>query len=170
MKAIIYLSNTGFTKEYAELLGEKTGLPVYELKKAKKELEKGSEIIYLGWLMAGVVRGCKKAVKSYDVKAVCAVGLGETGKLTAQAKKANKIPEQAEGFTLQGGYAPEKLSGFYKKMIGMALSMLINQIKSKDELTEADEKMLVTLKEGGSYVCEENLSAVIEWYNAGEAE
>lgn len=36
MKAIVYISNTGHTKKYAELIGEKTGLPVYELSEAKK--------------------------------------------------------------------------------------------------------------------------------------
>lgn len=29
MKAIVYTSNTGTTAEYAKLIGEKTGLPVY---------------------------------------------------------------------------------------------------------------------------------------------
>lgn len=164
MKAIVYTSNTGFTKEYAEKLGEKTGLPVYDIKSAKKALPKGSDIIYLGWLMAGSIKGCKKACRQYNVKAICAVGLGETGKLTAQAKTANKIPDSAEGFTLQGGYAPEKLKGLYKGMMGMAVNMLVSQITSKDERTESDEEMLTVLNEGGSLVKDENLSAVLEWY------
>ncbi len=163
MRAIVYTSNTGFTKEYAEMLGKITDLPVYEINDAKKAIEKGSDIIYLGWLMAGSVRECKKVCKRYNVKAVCAVGLGETGKLTAQAKKANKIPDSAEAFTLQGGYAPDKLKGLYKSMMGVAVNAIMKQINSKDELTESDEKMLETLKEGGSYVCEENLSMILEW-------
>ncbi len=167
MRAIVYTSNTGFTKEYAEMLGKLIDLPVYEINDAKKAIEKGSDIIYLGWLMAGTVRECKKACKRYNVKAVCAVGLGETGKLTAEAKRANKLPDGTEGFTLQGGYAPDKLKGLYKSMMGVAVNALIKQITSKDEQTESDERMLETLREGGSYVCEENLSHVVEWYKAG---
>ena len=35
--AIVYTSNTGFTAEYASLLGGETGLPVYALEDAKKK-------------------------------------------------------------------------------------------------------------------------------------
>lgn len=36
--SIVYTSNTGYTREYAVLLGEKTGLPVYSLEEADKKL------------------------------------------------------------------------------------------------------------------------------------
>lgn len=35
--AIVYTSNTGFTEQYARLLGEKTGLPVYPLSEAERK-------------------------------------------------------------------------------------------------------------------------------------
>ena len=44
MKAIVYTSNTGHTAEYAKILGEKTGLPVYALSEAAKQLSNGTEI------------------------------------------------------------------------------------------------------------------------------
>lgn len=43
MNAIVYTSNTGFTAQYAGLLGEKLNLPVYSLDTAKKKLD------YLTW-------------------------------------------------------------------------------------------------------------------------
>ena len=52
MKAIIYTSNTGSTAEYAQLLGKELNLPVHSLQKAKNKVPAGSEIIYLGWIMA----------------------------------------------------------------------------------------------------------------------
>ena len=55
IKAIVYTSNTGYTAEYARLLGEKTGLPVYSLEEAKQNLTERTEIVYLGWLMASMV-------------------------------------------------------------------------------------------------------------------
>ena len=36
--AIVYTSNTGYTAEYAYLLGGKTGLPVYALAEAAGQL------------------------------------------------------------------------------------------------------------------------------------
>lgn len=64
MNAIVYTSNTGHIAQYAKLLGEKTGLLVYELSTALKKLEKGTSVIYLGWLFANSVKGYKKAVKN----------------------------------------------------------------------------------------------------------
>ena len=52
MKAIVYTSKCGHTAEYAEILGNLTGLPIYSLKDAENNLENGTPIIYLGWLMA----------------------------------------------------------------------------------------------------------------------
>ena len=53
MKAIIYTSNAGSTVQYAQLLADELHLPVYSAKEAKKKVPAHSEIIYLGWIMAG---------------------------------------------------------------------------------------------------------------------
>ena len=44
MKAIVYTSSAGHTADYAKILGDKTGLPVFSLKDAAKQLDKKSEI------------------------------------------------------------------------------------------------------------------------------
>ncbi len=56
MNAIIYTTNTGSAERYAVLLAEQTGLPVYSLTEAKKTVSTGTEVIYLGWIMAGLVK------------------------------------------------------------------------------------------------------------------
>ena len=38
MKAIVYMSQTGFTRRYAEPRAAKTGLPAYDAKTAKGQL------------------------------------------------------------------------------------------------------------------------------------
>ena len=55
--AIVYTSNTGHTRQYALLLGERLGLPVYALNEANAQLSGGSPVIYLGWLHASHVKG-----------------------------------------------------------------------------------------------------------------
>ena len=40
ISAIVYTSNAGHTKHYAEMLAGKTGLPVFELKAAGSKLDK----------------------------------------------------------------------------------------------------------------------------------
>ena len=66
ISAIVYTTNTGTTKTYAEMLGEQIHLPVYALAEAKKKLEKGTTILYLGWIMAGSVKGYKEADKYFQ--------------------------------------------------------------------------------------------------------
>lgn len=50
-------------------------LPVYSFKQAKNEVSCGSEIIYLGWIMAKEIKEYKRAAKLYKVCAVCGVGM-----------------------------------------------------------------------------------------------
>ena len=54
---IVYRSNTGFTREYAEMLGRAEKIKVYSVTEAERSLESGTEIFYMGPLMAGH-RGC----------------------------------------------------------------------------------------------------------------
>ena len=75
IQAIVYTSNTGYTAEYARMLGEKTGLPVLTLNEAKKSLPVRAPILYLGWLMAGSIKGCGAAIRRFSPRAVCGVGL-----------------------------------------------------------------------------------------------
>ena len=77
--AIVYTSNTGHTRKHALLLGEQIGLPVYSLDEANAQLSEGSPAIYLGWIHASHVKGYAKAASRFDLRAVCAVGLCDTG-------------------------------------------------------------------------------------------
>ena len=102
MKAIIYTSNTGSTAEYAQLLGKKLNLPVHSLQQAKNKVLAGSEIIYLGWIMAGGIKGYKEAAKLYKVRAVCGIGMGQTGTQLKEVRDKNAIPQRIPLFTIQG--------------------------------------------------------------------
>ena len=57
MDAVIYTTNTGSTERYAKLLAQETKLPVYSLAEAAKSVPNGAEILYLGWIAAGSVKG-----------------------------------------------------------------------------------------------------------------
>ena len=162
VKAIVYTSGTGPTAEYAKLLGKKTKLPVYSLDDAENELPKGSEIIYLGWLMASTIKGYKKAAKLYLVKIVCGVGLATGGSQLPEVRKMNAIPDKLPLYTLQGGFDMNKLHGMNKLMMKIMRRVLKKQIFKKPERTPEDEKIVQMLDHGGSAVCAENLVPVIE--------
>lgn len=111
MDAIVYTTNTGSSERYADLLAHETQLPVYSLAEAGGRLRQGAEIIYLGWVMASSVKGYAAAAKRYSVRAVCPVGMGQTGTQTEQIRAKNNIPAEVPVFTLQGNFDLKKLSG-----------------------------------------------------------
>lgn len=160
MQGIVYTSNTGFTESYAKLLGCRLSLPVYSLSEAEGRLKKGSEILYLGWLCASRVRGYGKAAKRYQIAAVCGVGLCDTGTMTEEVRKATSIPDKVPLFTLQGGFRRTKLRGINKLMI----RMLETGLSGQKNRSEQEERMLQLIRKDSSFVREENLEAVIEWY------
>lgn len=162
MKAIVYTSNTGYTKAYAEMLGRLINIPVYSAEEGKKALEKGTEVIYMGWLMASSIVGFKKAGKRFSVKAVCGVGLCETGCLENEARKASKIPSDVPVFVLQGGMDKTKLQTPYR----IAINLLTKGMDKKKNRSSDEDRMLELLKKGGNYVSEDNLKAFLEWYGS----
>lgn len=165
--SIVYTSNTGYTAEYARLLGEKTGLPVYSLAEAEQKLAAGNRVIYLGWLMAGKVQGYKKAAKRYKVQAVCGVGMGGTGSQLQEVRKANAIPEKTPLFTLQGGFDIQKLSGVYKLMMTIMVKTAGKGLAEKQDRTPDEDVMLEMLTQGGSRVSADNLAEVLAWVEQG---
>lgn len=163
MDAIVYTSNTGSTAEYARLLGEKSGLPVYSLKDAAGAVPEGTEIVYMGWLMASHVQGCDTATKRYAVRAVCGVGMSPTGTKTEEVRSASAISEDTPVFTLQGGFDRKKLRGAYRLMMAVMSKSLAKSIADKPSQTPEDRDTLDLLTNGGSRVHPEALNAVLEW-------
>lgn len=166
MNAIIYTTNTGSTERYARLLAQKTGLPAYSLAEAKKQVFAGAEVIYLGWIMAGSVKGYAEAAKRYRVRAVCGVGMGQTGTQTDSVRKKSAVPAAIPLFTLQGNFDVKKLRGVYRLMMEIMVKTAGKGLAENKDRTPEEDDMLNTMLHGGERVRIENLSAVLDWYNA----
>ena len=166
MKAIVYTSNTGSTAEYAKLLGNELKLPVYSLQQAKDKVLAGTEIIYLGWIMAGGIKGYKDAAKRYKVCAVCGVGMGQTGTQQKEVRDKNAIPRQISLFTLQGNFELEKLRGIYRFMMNIMVKTAGKSLAEKADRTPEEDDMLDMMVNGSKRVTGQNLTAVIDWYNS----
>ena len=164
MEAIIYTTNTGSAEQYAKMLAEQTGLPVFSMEEAKSEVEAGSEIIYLGWIMAAQVKGYKTAAKKYKIRAVCAVGMERTGTRTEQIREKTFVPAEVPLFTLQGNFNVKKLHGFYRLMMSMMIKMVTKQLVAKTDRTQRENEMLEIMLQGGENVRKENLAEVLDWY------
>ena len=166
MDAIIYTTNTGSTEQYAKLLAQKTGLPAYSFAEAKKQIFAGAEVVYLGWIMAGSVKGYAAAAKYYRVRAVCGVGMGQTGTQTDSVRKKSAIPENIPLFTLQGNFDVKKLHGIYRPMMEIMIKTAGKSLAAKKDRTSEENDMLDMMLHDGERVNVENLSAVLDWYSA----
>ena len=164
MEAIIYTTNTGSAEQYAKMLAEQTGLSVFSMEEAKSEVEEGSEIIYLGWIMAAQGKGYKTAAKKYKIRAVCAVGMEKTGTRTEEIRKKTFVPAEVPLFTLQGNFNVKKLHGFYRLMMSMMVKMVTKQLVAKTDRTQRENEMLEIMLQGGENVRKENLAEVLDWY------
>ena len=162
--AIVYTSNTGFTAQYASLLGGETGLPVYSLEDALKSLPQSSPIVYLGWLTAGKVQGYDKAVTKFNLQALCAVGMAKCGSQMEDVRKSNNLPQGLPLFTLQGGFDLKKLRGVYKLMMLVMSKTVAKKLAAKPDRTPDEEDMLDLFQNGGNRVSLEKLRPVLAWY------
>ncbi len=161
---IVYRSDTGFTRQYAEMLGKAEKMKVLSLEEAGAALEPGAEVLYMGPLMAGHIKGVDAAVKRYAVQAVCAVGMSPPGAVSEQAlHKANYVPG-APVFYLQGGWAPREKSWLTRRMVNMVTRSMRQALRDKGSRRTAEEqKLLDMFVKGGSFVAFQNLTQVRAW-------
>ena len=161
VEAIIYTTNTGSAAQYAEMLARETGLAAYSLDEARGKVPADSEVIYLGWVMAGTVKGYAAAAKRYIVRAVCAVGMAQPGAQGKILRERNKLPESVPLFQLQGNFDVKKL---YRLMMEVMVKTAGKALASKSGRTAEEDDMLDMMTNGGERVRAENLHAVLAWY------
>jgi len=158
---IVYQSNTGFTKQYAEMLAKAEKLKVYSLEEA--QLPHDTEVFYMGPLMAGRVTGAEKAIKQFSVVGVCGVGMSPPGRdILNTLSKANAVPN-APIFYLQGGWAPEKVGWFKRRAVNMVTKSMRENLLAKSKRSRVEQANLDMLLKGGSFVAYENLNTIRTW-------
>lgn len=145
---VIYNSQTGFTKRYAEWIAEKSGADCYELSEAKKKrLDSYDAIIYGGWACAGGIsklswfKGNINKWKGKKLIAFCVGGSPLENPEIEPALKKNFSEEEMNNvnvFYCPGGFNYEKMSITSKLM----MKMFIKTLKAKKDKTEEDEVMI----------------------------
>ena len=163
MEYIVYESNTGFTKQYAEMLSEAVGLPALPMVQAVSKVPRGTEIFFLGWVCGGKITGLPVASKRFIVEGAAAVGIVYPHPdVITELSKVNKL--SCPLFYLQGGVEPKKL-GYFKRKI---LSMIAQNLERQENKTAAVWDLADTLRIGGSYVSGANLEPVVSWMRGSE--
>lgn len=161
IKAIIYNSNTGFTKSYAYLFAKATNLPIYTIKEAKKELKPNDEIIYFSWINASKVSNLKK-VKKYNIAYIAAVGLSSYSEELINNLKGSTAINNI--YYLQGGIKWPMLTLPQRILMKMILKSLKKKEK-KNQITEEEKLLLNKLNYGYDKIDPNSLVYLIDWYN-----
>ena len=163
VEAIVFESNTGFTKRYAELLSEATGLKAYERKSAGTYLKKGTAVLYMGWLMAGSVKGFRKARGRYRVRALAAVGMGSPSDKSSTDTVLKYQTAEMPAFYLHGGMDVSRLKGMYRFMMNNVAKAQENPKAAPAGETDDARRVRELVTHGGDFVKKENLEQIMAW-------
>lgn len=168
LTAIVYNTNSGYTREYAELLAEKTGLPAYNIKNVIPPAARGKDVLFMSWLMAGGLQGYKKAQKIFNVVGACAVGMAPASQ--GQGEEMEKKTGISPMFYLQGGFDMNRLSGIYRFMMKVMCKKIMGDLSKVKEAdwTEDQKGMYQMCTKGLNCVSEENLKDVLAWCEANK--
>lgn len=147
---IIYNSQTGFTKRYAEWLAERINGTLLSLKEAKKQsagyFNDFETILFGSWAMAGNLAEGKwfyENATSWQNKqlVIFCVGANPTESPEAEKLMEDLLTEEQRGyiqaFYLQGGLDYSKMKTGSKLMMKMFTSML----KKKKDATPSEKDM-----------------------------
>ena len=149
---LVYGSQYGFTRRYADALSARTGIPAVDYRSAPV-LASYQTIVYLGGLYAGRVTGLSRTMRKVALRdgqrlIVCAVGLGDPAKAENRSRVVRAIVRQlppalagrATCFVLRGGIDYSRLSAVHRA--GMA--MLCRVLRSRPaEAQSEDDRMLL---------------------------
>lgn len=163
MKAIVYCSGTGHTERYARALGEISGLPVYPLETAMKELAADTNIFFMTWVKAGNLVKCGPVSARFLICGIGAsalnTGAGQDHDLRVRTGLASDFPL----FMLPGGYDPSKVKGLDGMLMKLICWKLSREISKKMRPTELDLQMQKLLTEGGDLYDAEVLQHILAW-------
>lgn len=145
---VIYNSQTGFTKRYAEWIAEATGADCLELSAAKKkDLAAYDAIIFGGWACAGNISKLswfKGNIDRWDGKKLIAFCVGaspiDNPEIDIALKRNLNESEykKVKIFYCPGGLNYEKMSTPSKLM----MKMFVKKLKAQKDKTEAEQIMV----------------------------
>ena len=146
---LLYVSKTGFTKQYAAYIAEKLKLQAIEYKKGSG-LNKNDNIIFCSFVFGGNISGLSDIRNEVDQRNIRVLACGivpPSSEVISQLAKENHFDAE-QIYYVPGGLDYSKLN-FLKRSILMMVKASLEKkvVRSADE-----EETLRRLNIGGSYV------------------
>ena len=167
--AVIYSSQTGFTKKYAEWIAEDLKCDIFKVKEiSTKKMLEYDVVVYGGSLHAVGITGIKK-IKNNLPKlsekkiAVFAVGASPFSEEAYEEIKTKNFTseelKEIEVFYMRGGFDFTKLNFIDKMLMNMFKSVML---KKKDR-TPDEEGMLKAYEHPVDFTDKENIKEIINF-------
>ena len=158
---LLYVSKTGFTKQYAAYIAEKLKLQAIEYKKGSW-LNKNDNIIFCSFVFGGNISGLSDIRNEVDQRNIRVLACGivpPSSEVISQLAKENHFDAE-QIYYVPGGLDYSKLN-FLKRSI---LMMVKGSLEKKVVRSADEEETLRRLNIGGSYVDLSYCDALIKEY------
>ncbi len=169
---VIYNSQTGFTKRYAQWIAQKTNAECIEYGKAKNmDLDSYDAIVFGGWAVAGSIsklKWFKKNISRWSEKKLVAFCVGASPienpeiELTLPKNFTDEELKVVRWFYCPGGLDYEKMPVTSKTMI----KMFVKVLNSKKNKTEADEEQIKMMSSSYDISDIKYIQPIIEYLNS----
>ncbi len=165
---VIYNSQTGFTKRYAEWIAKAAEADCYALADAKKKnLDEYEAIIFGGWACAGGISKIswfKSNMEKWENKKLIVFCVGgspiENPEIETGLRKNFKESEweKVSVFYCPGGFCYEKMSASSKLM----MKMFIKALKAKKDKTKEEQEMIEMISHSYDISDEKYIEPILE--------
>lgn len=169
---VIYMSQTGFTKKYAEWIAEELGADIFEVSEANADMLKNYDtIIYGGGLYAGGINGVKLITENISSLKDKKVIVFATGASMGRSKEINGVKdknftaeqqEHIKFFYLRGGFDYNKLNTFNK----IIMTFLKWSLKMRGDRTPDEQGMLDAYDHPMDCTKKENIQELVAYANS----
>lgn len=136
---VVYKSNTGFTKQYAEWIAEDLKCKAVQLKDVNEQmLKEYDRVVFGGYIMGNMIMGLNK-IEQMNPSNLCVFSVGSTSgykELEDIIKETNHIGEKPF-YYFEGGFRFNQL----KLPVRMMLKMLKKSAAKKENKTRQEEEM-----------------------------
>lgn len=166
---VIYNSQTGFTKKYAQWISEALECECVELNEAGKlNFEQYDAIIFGSWACAGgisKIKWFKNNLKKWNDKklAVYCVGGSPIENPEIEVTMKNWFTEEEHQkvkiFYCPGGFNYERMSGTSKLM----MKMFISALKAKKDKTEAEKIQAEMISKSYDISDKKYIEPIVDW-------
>ena len=162
MDAVIFNSNTGFSKKYANWIAQALKIRLVDYCDMTKILANGSDVIYVANVKAGAISGHGKVMRRYNVHEIVAVGMSDPKEIDMQQfARINNIKDIDKLHYVQGGLDYAKQKGINKFILKVAFTLRAHH-STKDK--ENRKKMFEKLTKFLDKTDKNNIQFIIDKY------